>query len=85
MSSLYTDEILEATTEAFNASYYDGSISESFVAEARELLDAIAPLISSRAAAKALRDFADNDVHFQSAGRMAEDLHAKADEIEGKR
>ena len=49
--------------------------------EAAAVLDAIAPAI----AARALREFADNRVHFQTAGRMQEDLHARADEIEAGR
>lgn len=46
--------------------------------EIRLALDKVAPAI----AARTLRDFADNHVHFQSAARMQEDLHARADEIE---
>ena len=37
--------------------------------------------VERRIAARALREFADNYVKAQTAGRMAEDLHARADEI----
>lgn len=78
MSKPYTDEDVAAATVVVKLGHDIGGYDDAI---AREVLRAVAPVI----AARALREFADNNVKAQTAGRMAEDLHARADEIEAGR
>ena len=81
--SAYTDADVQAGGDAvLEHGAYDPELATTgHLCITRDVLNAVARAI----AARALRDFADNHVHFQSPARMQEDLHAKADEIEAGR
>ena len=79
MSGHYTDEDVRQVANTLRRSHITRLSPATSVLLARAALDAVAPTI----AARALREFADERVTIQTPARMSEDLHARADEIEG--
>jgi hypothetical protein len=86
MSDIYTEEMVLDLREVILANFHPPTDKHgSWHIRPDQMARAVLDVAGPRIAARALRDFADNDVHFQSPARMQEDLHAKADEIEAGR